>query len=80
MPPNMVCFPLPTQSPKRVALLAVVTIERLERRMCGDENSVKRRSADEWGSRHPRRRVGGFEWTSQEQSVCGSGKEKKVGV
>lgn len=40
MPPNMVCFPLPTQSPKCVALLLVETIERMERRMSGYENSV----------------------------------------
>lgn len=32
---------------------------------------MKRRCADEWASRHPRRRVEDLSGTSQEQSVCG---------
>lgn len=71
-PPNMVRFPFPIQNRERVALLPIETTEVGGVRMCGDEEQrVKRRCADEWASRHPRRRVEDLSGTSQEQSVCG---------
>ncbi len=45
--------------------------------MQGSEQCVKRRSADEWGSRHPHRRVGDLSGRHRNRVCVGEERKRK---